>query len=185
MIVSLSNWHRHFFFGIKKNQGFLCTYEVGRKDANIFLWIECSCNAYVYQQFLVQFFHFSRLLWYPVIKYMAVLCRFVCQGPLQWREKLYYITIHLNIMRLIGEKKKSNDFNNNPLPLLIKKGTKNTHIVVLISLTSLLATKQIRTVSYIRYFAGFFVKILFLIFSDFICHWLFFFLNSNFKIQCI
>lgn len=30
------------------------------------------------------------------------------------------------------------------------------HIVVLISLTSLLATKQIPTVSYIRYFAGFF-----------------------------
>lgn len=49
------------------------------------------------------------------------------------------------------------------------------HIVVLISLTSLLATKQIPTVSYIRYFAGFFFKILFPIFSAFICHWLFFF----------
>lgn len=59
-------------------------------------------------------------------------------------------------MRLIGEKKKSNDLNNNPLPLLIKKGTKNTHIVVLISLTSLLATKQIPTVSYIRYLQDFF-----------------------------
>lgn len=59
------------------------------------------------------------------------------------------------------------------------------HIVVLISLTSLLATKPIPTVSYIRYLQDFFFKfcsrssqILFVI-------GYFFFLNSNFKIQCI
>lgn len=60
------------------------------------------------------------------------------------------------------------------------------HIVVLISLTSLLATKQIRTVSYIRYFAGFFflnsVPDLLRFYLSLV---IFFFLNSNFKIQCI